>query len=80
MANVWTGFFVVAVVPSPKFQAQAVGLPVEVSVNRTGKRAVPVLTDVVNDAVGPGATAFTVMVDVAGVLPPAPLLAVSVTV
>jgi hypothetical protein len=35
VAKTWVGFWAVLVTPSPKFQAQEVGFPVEVSVNET---------------------------------------------
>jgi len=49
---VWFGFCTVAVAPSPKFHAHAVGDPVEVSLNCTAKGADPVVGDAVNAATG----------------------------
>ena len=54
-AYVCSGCCAVAVLPSPKSQAHAVGAPVDVSVNRTGRGAVPVIADVLKLAVGAGA-------------------------
>jgi len=62
--------------PSPKSQAQKVGLPAEVSV----KAAVWPLTRLVKWAAREEEAALTVTVRVAGVLAPAALVAVRVTV
>ena len=55
--KVWDRDWTVEVLPSPKFQAHEVGLPVEVSVNVTSTGATPEVTDEVNDEVGAADTA-----------------------
>jgi hypothetical protein len=79
LAKMWLGFCDVLVDPSPKFQDQPVGLPVEVSVNVTDCAVVGEAGENVNDAVGALAAALTVTLWLAEFDPPA-LLAVSVTV
>jgi hypothetical protein len=54
---VWLGFRVVEVVPSPKLQDQAVGLPSDVSVNCTAWPIAGELGLKMNDAASPIATA-----------------------
>jgi len=58
--NVWVGFFSALVEPSPNDQSHEVGLPDEVSLNRTVRGALPEVTLAVNDATGEltGATAI----------------------
>ena len=51
--KVWLGFCCVDVVPSPKFQFQVVGEPVEVSTNWTCNGAGPLVGDAMNAAVNP---------------------------
>ena len=59
---VCAGFWVVAVVPSPKFHSHEVGAPVEVSVNWTGSRTCTLVADAVNDDVGATGAGVTVIV------------------
>ena len=80
VAYVATGFCTVEVVPLPRFHAQDVGVPVEVSVMVTDNGAAPEATEVVKLAVGAGAGAVTVMVLDTGALAPLALEAVKVTV
>ena len=75
------GYWVVEVVPFPRFHAQDVGAPVEVSVRSTHMGAIPVVCVAVKLATGaPAAGAVTVMVLDTGALAPPALLAVKVTV
>ena len=67
-------------VPLPRFHAQEVGVPVEVSVMVTDNGETPEATEVVKLAVGAGTGAVTVMVLDTGALAPLALLAVNVTV
>ena len=65
MAWVWLGFWSVLVVPSPKFQDQLVGVPVEESVKFTASGAVPLLglaLKLATGAVTGGAVAVIVLV------------------
>ena len=75
----WLGFWAVeGAEPSPKFQLQAVGDPLEVSVNATVSGAVPLVGLAPKEATGAGG-AVAVIVAWAVFEPPA-LVAVSVTV
>ena len=74
------GLWVVLVPPSPKVQAQLVGLPVLVSVDVTVWPVVAVAVERLKAAVGTAGAALTVRVRVTGVLEPAALVAVRVTV
>ncbi len=54
-AYIWSGLWSVeSGDPSPKFQLQLVGIPVEVSVNETSSGSVPLVRSAVNDATGGG--------------------------
>jgi metal-sulfur cluster biosynthetic enzyme len=57
---VWAGFCAVEVAPSPKLQAQEVGVPVDVSVNWTGCPAAGDAGLYANEAVS-AATTVTVL-------------------
>jgi Flp pilus assembly protein TadG len=76
VAKEWLGFCEVEVAPSPKFQDQAVGVPVDVSVNWTACPATGEAGVNVNEAASAAAT-VTVRVVLAD---PVPLVTVSVTV
>jgi uncharacterized membrane-anchored protein len=76
VANVWLGFREVLLPPSPKFHCREVGLPVDVSVNRTDCPAAGEAGLYVKDATTAGTT---VMVWVA-VSEPEEFVAVNATV
>jgi hypothetical protein len=76
VANTWLGFREVEVPPSLKFQDQAVGAPVDVSVKWTGCPAAWEAGVNVKDAVT-GAATVTVLVVL---VDPVPFVTVSVTV
>jgi hypothetical protein len=77
--KVWTGFWRVEVLPSPKVQYHAVGVLLEVSVNWTLRGLMPAVTLEVNDE--KGVAAFTVIYPVwVAVLLPTTLVAVRETV
>jgi hypothetical protein len=77
--NVYTGFWLVEVPPSPKVQYHPVGAFPDVSVNWTVRGLTPVVTFVVND--DEGIAAFTVMYPLwEMVLLPTAFVAVRVTV
>ena len=74
------GLCVVLVPPSPKVQAQPVGLPVEASVKVTVWPATGLVGAKMKAAVGATGAAVTVTLCVTGLLAPTALLAMSVTV
>ena len=76
---VWAGLGALLVLPSPKSHEYVLPVPVDALENRTVRGAVPLETDVVNDATGAVTGAVTVSVYTMLFVPPA-LVAVRRTV